>query len=262
MAKIDLTCVPNNRFNPLIQLPTETFDIRDGLNTKVRITNEQNLKIFRVDQIDYSPPLIVTNNNPVEAEVGENIGSGNVRFTINEGSEAITGIVSTPDHSPFVVTQEKDIPFTNLTRNTPGLGNQVDVTITDAKGIQTLISVGIPFKERFFQGINLKADLNEAEIEALVDISSANGRLSDGILSLYGGEKTYVLPSDGFVRYIHWLYPVGTPGISGGTYNGLPLPIQTLSNKSITNSHGLAVELVHKRTSGAFGGGSYNFILA
>ncbi len=258
---VNLKC-GNPRYNPLIETSEDQFDIRDGINNKVRISEEQNVKVYRIDNVDYAAPTISTRHNPTVAEVGETIAAGNVRFTVEEGSEQVSSIVSVPDHSPFSVGQEKDVAFTNLTRNTPGLGNEIAVTITDGLSIQTAVDVGIPFKHRFFQGIQTLADLNEAQIEALTDISGANGRLSDGIMNLYGGSKNYILPSDGFVRFIHWLYPVGTPGINGALYNGLPLPLTTLGNKTITNSHGLSVELIHKRTSAAFGGGTYAFVLS
>jgi hypothetical protein len=252
---VDISFCGSGGFNPSILSQADSFEIIDGLETKVIKNTVGNFTTYQIDRVAYAAPTIsksVTNNN---VEVGSVVASSDYVFTVVEGSEDISSITSSPDVGAITANLIKTVTRTNITSDAPGLADVIEISVNDGIGVSAF-SIGLNFQHKFFQGLSKNADLTEAQIEALLDLSGNTGRLAENFSSLFGGKKSYVIPIDGFQYYLHYLVPVGANQISGAKLNDLPFPLVTLGNKTVTNAQGLAVEYVHKRSANRFPGGT------
>lgn len=258
-------CGSGQGINPSIIIPSQSFEVREGKDIDVVFTKEGSKDVWTVHSNPLAPATANISITPSEAEVGDTIADVEFKITINEGSESIASIVSDPDVGTISVGVEKVFNVSNVNRDTIGDAAIHTITVTDVASNVFIFTLGVSFKARIFQGFTSELEPDEVTIEALQDISSSNGRIADSVLSLYQGEKTYLVPAGGIPKYIHWWYPVLTVGvgdISGLTLNGVtPVPYVAGSNINITNAHGILLEYVHKRTSQAFGNTSFNITM-
>lgn len=258
-------CSSGIGINPSIIIPGQAYDVREGEGIDVVHTTEGSLEVFTVHSNPLSPATINNIITPSEAEVGDTIADVEFKVTVNEGSENIVSIVSVPDVGAFSVGVEKVWNVANVNRDTIGSAAVHTITVTDSKANVYVFVIGVAFKARIFQGFTSELEPDEATIEALQDITSANGRIASSVLALYQGEKAYLVPAGGINKYIHWWYPVLTVGegdISGLTLDGItPIPHVAGNNLNITNAHGILMEYVHKRTAQAFGNTTFNITM-
>lgn len=250
-------CSSGIGINPLIVIPSQSVEVREGTDIDVVYTQEGSKDVFTVSSNPLTAPTITNIITPSEAEVGDTIASAEFKVTINEGSEAIQSIVCVPDVGAFSAGVQKIWNVANVTRNTIGNEAVHTITVTDVKSNVYVFVIGIAFKARIFQGFTNILEPDEATLEALQDITGANGRIASSLLALYQGEKTYVVPAGALPKYIHWWQPVAT--VSSGPLSGLlldgitPIPHVSGTNIFITNAFGVTLEYVHKRTSNSYG---------
>lgn len=219
---------------------------------------ENGVIVYELDDFTLVKPVITLTNNAPVMEVGDTRASVIFNGTDVQGSFPIVTRVLTPDEGvdmtvPFTFTK------TNVKRTTIGIGQSHTFQVTDDHGNVSTVINGVLFKYGFYQGFNSLATLDQTAIKAL-----ANKTLVDSILNSYGGVKTYVVPgSPAGPKYLYWCGAVGTPTITGAILNGLPLPLQALSNVNVTNPHDGSVVTAYwvVRTAVRFDAGSYDISL-
>lgn len=220
---------------------------------------ENGVIVYELDDFTLVKPVISLSNNAPVTEVADTVASVVFNGNTAQGTFPIASRTLTPGESvdltaPFTFTKS------NVKRTTIGLGQQHTLVVVDNQGNSSTIINGVSFKYGFYQGFNSLAVLDQTAIKAL-----ANKTLVDSILNSYGGVKTYVVPgSPSGPKYIYWCGAVGTPVPQGAILNGLPLPLQVLSNVNVTNPHDGTVITAYwvVRTAVRFDSGSYDISLS
>ena len=233
--------------------PTEIYDHvgKDGITVTETKTGS---KILVEIGLYTAPSASISHDSPI-LEVGD--VSGDIQWSINSahGSESIQTRELDPDEGLTGVTGLFQFIKNGITAVIAGLTSIYELTVDDEVGSPLVLTSGVNFQFKIFQGFNAGTGLDEAAVEALVNQSAQNG-----ILNVYGGANDYVIPSVN--QYIYWAYEVGTPGISSAILNGLPLPIETDGTIEITNGNGIAANYTVMRTSNRFGTGTLNITLS
>jgi hypothetical protein len=225
---------------------SKTFSVVGGKDIEVTDTVEGFHTKYIVDYEDDIDPYLIEIYNQAIAEVGENIAALTVDVRLMPGSDDLIVVNSVPDIDPVPVNEVFSLAYSDVTSNTAGKKNLLQLNITDSDGELHTLIVGPTFKHRFFQGFSILKLPNEAEIE------SYTSYLGFDLHEEYGGDNDYVIPAIGLKQYIHWFYPVGTNGLEGALLSDLAFALVREPNVFITNAFGLNLEYVHYRSSANF----------
>jgi hypothetical protein len=234
--------------------PNEAFEVtgKDGISVDKIQTGAKT--IWEVG-LYTAPSATMVNDSPI-MEVGDT--NALVEWTLNSGngSVPIETRVLDPDEGLTGLVGAFQFQISDVASVIAGIVELHTLTVDDEEGPPVVVTSGVNFQFKVFQGFNGNDTLDETAIEALVNSSPQNG-----ILDVYGGAQDYVIP---FVnQYIYWVYPVGTVGISAAILNGLPLPIEVvLPAVSVTNVNGEDANYTVVRTSNRFGVGTLNITLS
>lgn len=224
----------------------EFVGLRDIKISEQQLSNGK--KRVTIESIDYFPPVISAEANPVH-EIG-NVIDFTFSVDIQEGRDEIVSRTINPDpdvdlNSPF------ELELSDFTSQVNEFKVAYTVTVTDSSGNVVVRDFGVKFSPLVYMGFHGKSSLLEE------DISGFSGELSDGVMNLYKGEKSYNVPVSLVNNYIYWLNPLGSAPIAKATLNGFALPLITLpGHLTITNQFGVPIDYSVTRTANPFGGGT------
>lgn len=212
-----------------------------------------------ISKVDYLPPVINITATPIK-EVGST-NSFTWEGNIIKGRDEITARSLTPQTDPATdLTAPFSIAATGVTQNTLGFKKLHTLSVTDARNTVVAKDLGIAFAGKIYQGFSAKDNLTELLTEA--DIEAFTGTLAASVLSVYGGEKSYTIPTSAINLYPYWIFPDGTQNIVNATLNGFKFPMVDAGRINITNTSGITLSYVIMRAANKFGSGTFKLVLS
>lgn len=207
----------------------------------------------------YTAPIASFSASPNVFEVGDTVAEVVFTANVTKGSDDISTLSISPD--PGVAVTEGTTTFSklNVTSSVKASVQSHTLTVDDASSepaVTKTASVNAYFRQ--YMGFSTKAQLNEADVKALV-----NSGLTSSIKSTYGGSYTYAFPNNGFNNYLYWAYDLGSPEIQELLEGPLPVPLKLdHPNVSVTNSFGIVKTYRIVRLQNALGTGNKTFTMS
>lgn len=236
---------------------SEVFEVRGKGDILVEKFSEGAKRIFEVSLVPYTPPLINATPNPF-VEVGSTY-SFTWSVYIQQGRQPITGRSITPVISP---APDLFAPFMVSIANKKNSSRQVVnyYTINVIDSINHIASriLSVSVVNKIYVGFSYKDGISPGQNLTPGDIALFNSTLADTIKSVYGGLKTYLIPTSSVLQYIYWIYETGTTPINSFSSSGLPFPVVFLPGVlTLTNPHDSSItsNYVVVRSYNKFGSG-------
>jgi len=249
---------------PVVSFPnsaTEGVEVRGVGDIVVTPSNELGKKIYTVELVPFSPPVINATANPLK-EVGDTF---NFEWSVNivKGREDIVSRSISPEPDPAPdLTQAFTVSKENLKSTERQTIDYHTISVEDDIGTIVTRKLSIAFANKVYRGFSIKDGINSQLSEE--DILSFTGTLADNIKSVYGGQKTYNVPALGALQYIYWAYEVGTTPINSAVLSGLPFPLVFLPGSiEVTNPHDSEIKTNYSvvRSANKFGTGALSITL-
>ena len=251
---------------PIVSYPDDasgSVEVRGIGDIKVTPSDELGKKIYTVELSPFTPPVINATANPLR-EVGATFDFDWI-VSITPGRENIASREIIPEPIPV---PDLLLPFTVSKTNLKVTSRQsVDYhTINVRDVINTLVSrkLSISYVNKVYVGFSSKDGLSAGQALTEADILAFTGTLADSIKSTYSGAKDYVIPMSGVLKYIYWVYEVGTIPINYMTLSGLPFPIIFVPGSTpVTNPNDalISTNYVIVRSANKFGNGTLSITM-
>jgi hypothetical protein len=246
--------------NDIKIIAPDGIDVRGVGSIVVTPTQEEGKKVFIVEYVAYVGPVINHTPNPI-MEVGEEIDfTWEVNFQDGRDPIVSRSLVPSEDvnlYEPFTLTVE-DQKKTNR-------GTQVYYTLSASDNLTSVSkNLSIHYVNKVFRGYSYKDGTTAGQQLTQEDILGFTGTLADNILSVYGGQQNYTLPTLGSLQYIYWIYEAGTTPISVVELSGLTFPvIQIPGSVEITNPHDNTISTNYSivRSANKFGNGTLSLLV-
>lgn len=199
---------------------------------------------YRVNYVEYSPPIISTSNDAGIVKVGITIPLVTFNGLITPGSKPITSRSMVPDKgldltAAFQWTEE------NVVGTAPGLwpkfsGSPVLISASDGTTPASK-QAGVDVRSLFYVGFSTKATLVEADIK-LLELQT----LDKSIFSRY---SEYTYNKSDLTRYLYWVFPKSTAGFTSAAEGPLPVPLKLDHADVVITDEGIAQNYRVIRTS-------------
>lgn len=217
------------------------------------------VKVFTVERVVYTPPVINATANPTR-EVGT-VNDFTWNVNIIQGREAIVQKAIVPAGAdldgPFSVSTDDD------TRTTRGFNSKYVITVKDAVNTIVTKTLGIQYYNKVSFFFSTKDGVNQLITEA--DILAGTRTLADNIKSVYGGAHTYNVPVSGALQYLYWVYESGTTPINSMTLNGISFPLSFLPGSvpvTNQNNESIVTNFTVVRSGNKFGTGPLTLVMS
>jgi hypothetical protein len=236
----------------------DAYDVRGQGDIVVTPSYEPGRKVFIVKNQPYTLPEIMATHNPLR-EVGQTF---NFTWNVNivPGRESIVSRVITPTIDPMPdLTMPFNVTVNNQKRNSRQTVNYYSVQAGDNKGGVGTRSLSIHYVNNVYVGYSHKDGISAGQLLNAADISTFTATLADNIKAVYAGTKNYVIPPSGALKFVYFLYELGTSPINAMRLSGLNFPLLFLpGSMPIVNTYDTSITsgFVVVRSVNKFGAGT------